>query len=118
MVCFGCLCFIIFVLFFSLKLSELILFILKIRYFNRNKITVSVGKLTFASFEEVGLTGAGAIPVTHVHFSKESVLALHVLNFCRAKWLEDAILQYSAQVRHTQEYLQYSLVLIKENRNT
>ena len=59
-----------FVLFFSLKLSELILFILKIRYFNRNKITVSVGKLTFASFEEVGLTGAGAIAVTHVHFSK------------------------------------------------
>ena len=46
------------------------------------------------------------------------MLALHVLNFCRAKWLEDAILQYSAQVRHTQEYLQYSLVLIKENRNT
>lgn len=72
-VCFGCLCFIIFVLFFSLKLSELILFILKIRYFNRNKITVSVGKLTFASFEEVGLTGAGAIAVTHVHFSKESL---------------------------------------------
>jgi len=36
------------------------------------------------------------------------VLALHVLNFCRAKWLEDAILQYSAQVRHTQEYLQFS----------
>ena len=66
MVCFGCLCFIIFVLFFSLKLSELILFILKIRYFNRNKITVSVGKLTFASFE-------GAIAVTHVHFSKESL---------------------------------------------
>ena len=77
-----------------------------------------MGKLTFASFEEVGLTGAGAIAVTHVHFSKESVLALHVLNFCRAKWLEDAILQYSAQVRHTQEYFQYSLVLIKENRNT
>lgn len=73
MICFGCLCFIIFVLFFSLKLSELILFILKIRYFNRNKITVSVGKLTFASFEEVGLTGAGAIAVTHVHFSKESL---------------------------------------------
>ena len=46
------------------------------------------------------------------------MLALHVLNFCRANWLEDAILQYSAQVRHTQEYLQYSLVLIKENRNT
>ena len=36
------------------------------------------------------------------------MLALHVLNFCRAKWLQDAILQYSAQVRHTQEYLQYS----------
>ena len=68
---FGCLCFIIFVLFFSLKLSELILFILKIRYFNRNKITVSVVKLPFASFE--GLTGAGAIAVTHVHFSKESL---------------------------------------------
>ena len=41
------------------------------------------------------------------------MLALHVLNFFRAKWLEDAILQYSAQVRHTQEYLQYSLVLKK-----
>ena len=73
MVCFGCLCFIIFVLFFSLKLSELILFILKIWYFNRNKITVSEGKLTFASFEEVGLTGPGPIAVTHVHFSKESL---------------------------------------------
>ena len=51
---------------FQLKLRELILFILKIRYFNRNKITVSEGKLTFSSFEEVGLTGAGAIAVTHV----------------------------------------------------
>ena len=46
------------------------------------------------------------------------MLALRVLNFGRAKWLEDTIRQYSVQVRHTQEYLQYSLVLIKENRNT
>ena len=53
-----------------------------------------MGKLTFASFKEVGLTGAGATTVMHVH------------------------LQYSAQVRHTQEYLQYSLVLKKENRNS
>ena len=45
------------------------------------------------------------------------MLALHVLNFGRAKWLEDTILPYSAYVRHNQEYLQYSLVLIKENRN-
>ena len=44
MVCFGCLCFIIFVLFFSLKLSESFCFFL-IRQFKRNKITVSVGKL-------------------------------------------------------------------------
>ena len=78
-----------------------------------------MGKLTFASFKEVGLTGAGAIAVTDVHSGYGVfVLALLVLNFCRAKWLEDAILQYSAQVRQTQEYLQYSLVLIKENRNT
>ena len=76
-------------------------------------------KLTYASFKEVGLTGAGAIAVTHVHFTESlCLLALHVLNFGQAKWLEDAILQYSAQVRHTQEYLQYSFVLIKENRNT
>ena len=33
-----------------------------------------MGKLTFASFEE----GAGAIAVTHVHFSKES-LCLHCM---------------------------------------
>ena len=68
MVCFGCLCFIIFVLFSGLKLSEL-----NFVHFDSNKITVSVGKLTFASFEEVGLTGAGAIAVTRVHFSKESL---------------------------------------------
>ena len=69
MVCFGCLCVISFVLFFSLKLSELILYILKIKYFNWNKTTVSVGKLTFASFKEVGLTGSGAggIAVTDVY---------------------------------------------------
>ena len=55
-------------------------------------------KLTFASFKEVGLTGAGAIAVTHVHFTESlCLIALHVLNFGRAKWLEDAILQYSAQ---------------------
>ena len=30
-------------------------------------------KLTFASFKEVGLTGAGAIAVTHVHFTKDSL---------------------------------------------
>ena len=42
------------------------------------------------------------------------MLAVHVLNFGRAKWLEDMILQYSAQVRHTQEYLLYSLVLINK----
>ena len=82
-------------------------------------MSVSVGKLTFASFKEVGLTGAGAIAVTRCVFHQGVfVLALHVLNFCRAKWLEDAILQYSAQVRHTQEYLQYSLVPKKENLNT
>ena len=43
------------------------------------------------------------------------MLALHVLNSVEQK---DAILQYSAQVRHTKECLQYSLVLIKENQNT
>ena len=72
-VCFGCLCFIIFVLFFSLQLSELILFILKSRYFNRNKITVSVGKLTFASFE-VSLKGAGAI-LLRMYISVRSLCA-------------------------------------------
>ena len=39
------------------------------------------------------------------------MLALYILNFGGAKWLEDAIFQYSAQARHTQEYLQHSLVL-------
>ena len=39
------------------------------------------------------------------------MLALYILNFGGAKWLEDANFQYSAQARHTQEYLQYSLVL-------
>ena len=43
------------------------------------------------------------------------MLALPVLNFCREKWLEDAVLQYSAQVRQTQEYIQYSLVLIEKS---
>ena len=74
-------------------------------------------KLTFVSFKEVGLTAAGAITVTHVHFT-DFTDSLRVLNFGRAKWLEDAILHYSVQVGHTQEYLQYSLVVIKDHRNT
>ena len=45
------------------------------------------------------------------------MLALYVLNFCQAKWLEDAILQYSAQVRHTQEYLQYSQFSSKKRKS-
>ena len=73
MVCFGCLCVIIFVLVFSLKLSELTLYLLKIRYFKSNKITVSVGKLIFASFKEVGLTGAGLSLLRMYIQAKESL---------------------------------------------
>ena len=34
-------------------------------------------KLTFASFKEVGLTGAGAIAVTHVHFTETKMARRH-----------------------------------------
>ena len=63
------------------------------------------------SFQEVGLTAAGTMHHCYAcTFHGVFVLALRVLNFGGAKWLEDAILHYSAEIGHTKEYRIYSYI--------